>query len=213
VIKYLGSKRLLVGVLGEIATAVGATTALDLFTGTTRVAQEFKRRGVDVTAVDCATYSDVLAQCYIATDATAVDKDALAHSIDELNALAGKPGYFTETFCVQSRYFHPKNGERVDAMRDAIEERHSSSALYPVLRILTPPTTSTATSRTITCGKRWSAGTLRRTTASPANASTPAPTRRIHLSTASARCQVRSNPSSPARGPTWSLSRTTTNPW
>src|SRR6185437_3369316 len=43
VIKYLGSKRVLVPVLGQIMSAVGASTAVDLFTGTTRVAQEFKR--------------------------------------------------------------------------------------------------------------------------------------------------------------------------
>ena len=120
-IKYLGSKRLLASVLGDIATAAGAHTALDLFTGTTRVAQEFKRRGIEVTAVDCATYAEVLAQCYIATDATVVDKDRLAQALDELNELPGAAGYFTETFCVASRYFQPKNGARVDAMRDAIE--------------------------------------------------------------------------------------------
>ena len=46
-IKYLGSKRRLVPVLGQIcAASCDARTALDLFTGTTRVAQEFKRRGV-----------------------------------------------------------------------------------------------------------------------------------------------------------------------
>ena len=43
-IKYLGSKRTLVPVLSEIATSVGARTAVDLFTGTTRVAQELKRQ-------------------------------------------------------------------------------------------------------------------------------------------------------------------------
>jgi adenine-specific DNA-methyltransferase len=133
VIKYLGSKRLLAGVLGDIARAVGAGTALDVFTGTTRVAQEFKRRGVDVTALDCATYAAVLARCYIATDATRVDKDELSNAIDELNALAGKAGYFTDTFCVASRYFQPKNGARVDVMRDAIEARYRRDPLYPVL--------------------------------------------------------------------------------
>jgi adenine-specific DNA-methyltransferase len=132
-IKYLGSKRLLASVLGDIATAVGARSALDLFTGTTRVAQEFKRRGIEVTAVDSATYAEVLAQCYIATDATAVDKDELAQALDELNALPGAAGYFTETFCVASRYFQPKNGARVDAMRDAIETRYTGDPLYPVL--------------------------------------------------------------------------------
>ena len=49
-IKYLGSKRTLVPVLGAMAAATGARTAVDLFTGTTRVAQEFKRRGMLVTA-------------------------------------------------------------------------------------------------------------------------------------------------------------------
>ncbi len=74
VIKYLGSKRTLVPVLGELAVAAGARTALDLFTGTTRVAQELKRRGIDVTASDLATYSAVLSDCYVATDAAAVDE-------------------------------------------------------------------------------------------------------------------------------------------
>ena len=55
VIKYLGSKRVLVPVLGDIASAAGATTAVDLFTGTTRVAQEFKRRGIAVTGAAIAT--------------------------------------------------------------------------------------------------------------------------------------------------------------
>ena len=49
-IKYLGSKRVLVPVLGTMADAAGARTAVDLFSGTTRVAQEFKRRGIEVTA-------------------------------------------------------------------------------------------------------------------------------------------------------------------
>ena len=66
-IKYIGSKRRLVPVLGEICSAVGARTAVDLFTGTTRVAQEFKRRGAYVTAVDTARYSEVFAQCLLSS--------------------------------------------------------------------------------------------------------------------------------------------------
>ena len=69
VIKYLGSKRRLVPVLGDLFARSGAETALDLFTGTTRVAQEFKRRGGRVTAVDTARYAEVFARCHIATDA------------------------------------------------------------------------------------------------------------------------------------------------
>ena len=52
----------------------GARPALDLFTGTTRVAQEFKRRGMHVTAVDSARYAEVFAQCYVAIDGAAVDR-------------------------------------------------------------------------------------------------------------------------------------------
>ena len=132
-IKYLGSKRLLVPVLGRMAEAVGARTAVDLFTGTTRVAQEFKRRGIEVTATDSASYSEVLSDCFIATDAREVDALALAAEIDRLNALPGKPGYVTETFCKESRYFQPHNGARIDAIRDALATDHRDSPLFPVL--------------------------------------------------------------------------------
>src|SRR5436305_723891 len=78
-IKYLGSKRRLVPVLGDLCERAGARTALDLFTGTTRVAQEFKRRGARVRAVDTARYSDVIARCDVAADARAVDEAELAY--------------------------------------------------------------------------------------------------------------------------------------
>lgn len=133
-IKYLGSKRTLVPVLGELAVAAGARTALDLFTGTTRVAQELKRRGLHVTASDLATYSAVLSDCYVATDATAVDGAALDAALASLDALPGKPGYFTETFCERARFFQPRNGARVDAIRDAIERDHpAGDPLRPIL--------------------------------------------------------------------------------
>ena len=132
-IKYLGSKRLLVPVLGAMASAIEARTALDLFTGTTRVAQEFKRRGAIVTAVDTASYSDVLARCYIETDATVVDKDELADALAELAALPAKAGYFTETFCHQARYFQPKNGARIDAIREQLAASYVDSPMLPIL--------------------------------------------------------------------------------
>lgn len=132
-IKYLGSKRRLVPVLGLIAEAAGAKSAVDLFAGTTRVAQEFKRRGVEATAVDIATYSEVLARCYIATDAREVDDRELAEALDHLAALPGAAGYFTETFCVESRYFQSKNGERVDAIRTELDREFRGSPLFPIL--------------------------------------------------------------------------------
>lgn len=132
-IKYLGSKRTLVPVLGDIAARIEADTAVDLFTGTTRVAQEFKRRGLMVTATDIATYSQVLSDCYIATDGDAIDLVELDAEIGRLNALPGRAGYFTETFCQAARFFQPRNGARIDAIRDRIEADHLGSPLYPIL--------------------------------------------------------------------------------
>ena len=120
-IKYLGSKRRLVPVLGDLLERAGAATALDLFTGTTRVAQEWKRRGARVTAADSARYSAVLAQCYIGTDAGEVDRAALGEVISQLQALPGTDGYVTETFSRRARYFQEPNARRIDAIRDAIE--------------------------------------------------------------------------------------------
>ena len=132
-IKYLGSKRVLAPVLGTIATALGARTAVDLFTGTTRVAQELKRRGIEVTATDTATYSEVLGQCYIGTDADEVDREHLRAEVERLDALPGVPGYVTRTFCEQARYFQPHNGARIDAIRAAIEHDHPGGPLRPIL--------------------------------------------------------------------------------
>ncbi len=134
-IKYLGSKRRLVPALAVLASASGARSALDLFTGTTRVAQAFKRLGIEVTAVDATRCAHVLARCYVATDpdvppGLAAEADA---AVAELDRLPGRPGYVTETFCRTARYFHPDNGARIDAVRAAIEERYAGTPLWPVL--------------------------------------------------------------------------------
>ena len=132
-IKYIGSKRRLVPVLGDLASTVGcARSALDLFTGTTRVAQEFKRRGMHVTAVDSARYAEVFAHCYVATDARAVDeRRARGRAAPISTRRPGVDGYVTETFCVQSRFFQPFNGRRIDAIRDAIERDYARVAALP----------------------------------------------------------------------------------
>ena len=134
-IKYLGSKRRLIPALTVLAEASGARTGLDLFTGTTRVAQAWKRAGLTVTAVDSARFAHVLARCYVATDPTALA--ALAATVDDavdrLNRLPGAPGYVTATFCESARYFRPENGARIDAVRDAIEAEYAGTGLWPVL--------------------------------------------------------------------------------
>jgi adenine-specific DNA-methyltransferase len=135
VIKYLGSKRRLIPALTVLARASGARTGLDLFCGTTRVAQAWKGLGLTVTAVDSARVAHVLARCYVATDpATHPGLHAeLAQAVDRLNRVEGRPGYVTDTFCVASRFFRPENGARIDAVRDVIETEYAGSDLWPVL--------------------------------------------------------------------------------
>ncbi len=132
-IKYLGSKRRLVPVLTEICRASGARTALDLFTGTTRVAQAFKAEGVHVTAAGSARYAHAFARTYIETDAAAADMGALRAAVTHLNGLPGSPGYVTEEFSRQARFFQPHNAARIDAVRDAIDSEYAGSPLFPLL--------------------------------------------------------------------------------
>jgi adenine-specific DNA-methyltransferase len=120
-------------VLSEVCAASGARTALDLFTGTTRVAQAFKAQGVAVTAVDTARYAHVFAQCYIEADAAAMDRTALNAAVAHLNGLPGRPGYVHDTFSQEARFFQPFNAARIDAARDAIEQDYAGSPLYPIL--------------------------------------------------------------------------------
>jgi adenine-specific DNA-methyltransferase len=134
-IKYLGSKRRLVPALDALAVASGARTGLDLFCGTTRVAQGWKQLGVTVTAADSARFAHVLARCYVATDPGASPGFAaeVTDAIDQLNSVRGRRGYVTATFCEASRYFRPENGARIDAVRDVIERDYAGTDLWPVL--------------------------------------------------------------------------------
>lgn len=136
-IKYLGSKRTLIPVLSQLAHASGAKTALDLFTGTTRVAQAFKKLGMTVTASDVASYAECFGKTWIELDSDTANLTELAEAIGELESLPGEAGYFTQKFCVEARYFQPKNGERVDAIRERIEADYRDSWLYyPLLTSL-----------------------------------------------------------------------------
>jgi adenine-specific DNA-methyltransferase len=122
-IKYIGSKRLLVD---HIAALIGllpdARTILDLFSGTARVGAALKQRGYLVTANDHTAFAHTLARCYVEADARRWRKPA-EKLLRELARLPPAAGYFTATFCEQSRYFQPRNGARIDAIREALALR------------------------------------------------------------------------------------------
>lgn len=136
-IKYLGSKRTLVPTLSRLAQASGARTSIDLFTGTTRVAQSLKGLGQFVTTVDVASYSLAFGKTWIELDGSSAPLPELKDALADLNARRGEAGYFTKTFCLDARYFQPKNGEKIDAIREAIEVDYKGTWLYyPLLTSL-----------------------------------------------------------------------------
>ncbi|MGN6378144.1 MAG: DNA adenine methylase [Gaiellales bacterium] len=126
-IKYLGSKRLLVPAIGGVVRSLPVRSAVDLFAGTTRVGQELRRAGVRVLSNDTAAYSEVFGWAYIA--AAPDDHRQLPAILAKLNRLPDVDGYVTETFCRASRYFTEDNGRRIDAIRAGIEHLDLPPAL------------------------------------------------------------------------------------
>ena len=105
---------------------------LDLFSGASHVGHGFKKAGYRVTANDHNAYAHAIACCYVEADRERVLEDA-QRLVRELNALPGRAGYFTETFCARSRFFQPKNGARIDAIREAIARKSLDPILESVL--------------------------------------------------------------------------------
>lgn len=157
-IKYLGSKRtLLPSLLGVLRAFPELRHVADVFAGTSRVGHACKQAGLRVTANDHNAYAHCLAQCYVEADLEDVQADA-QRLLPELAALPGQPGWFTETYCLRSRFFQPHNGERVDAIRAEIERK----GLPPLLRAVVLTSLMEAADRVdSTCGlqmayvKQW----------------------------------------------------------
>jgi adenine-specific DNA-methyltransferase len=159
-IKYIGSKRLLLPRIVEVARRLPRVrSVLDMFSGTSRVGHALKAAGFEVTANDHTAYAHALARCYVACDRASVAARA-EPLLRELAQLKGDPGYFTKTFCEDARYLQPQNGARVDAMR----ERIAALALEPELEAVLLVSLMEAADRVdSTCGlqmaylKKWSA--------------------------------------------------------
>ena len=131
-IKYLGSKRRLVPVLdATLRGGGGAHRARPVHRHHTRragvqAARRARHRGRH-RALLGGVRADATSRPTPTPSTAASSRTPSTH----LNALPGEPGYFTDTFCVRSRFFQPSNGARVDAIRDAIERDHAGSPLLP----------------------------------------------------------------------------------
>ena len=135
-VKYIGSKAAL---LEEIYTFVNENlppnsqqTLLDVFTGTTRVAQAFRSHGWTVTTSDLSWASDAYAHAFILRTPTSTSH--IPQRIEELRALEPVTDWITTTYCdvVTAeggvvKMWKPENVKKADAIRNTIaawEENH-----------------------------------------------------------------------------------------
>lgn len=148
-IKYLGSKRVLIPDLLEQIKGDDVKTIVDVFSGTSRVGHALKKNGYRVIANDLSAYAKVLADCYVVADKSTHEKEA-KEVIEDLNQSdQTKDGFFTKSFCVDAKFFQPKNGRRIDWMRDRIDEL----SLTPLLKSIVLTSLMEAADRVdSTCG-------------------------------------------------------------
>lgn len=131
-VKYIGSK---LNLLDSIEMVVNKYVPLppgrrpvliDVFTGTTRVAQAFRQKGWSTVTSDLSWASEVYAKTFLQTNSNA----HLEPIIERLNKIKPKAGWLTENYCdVKSvdgtvvRVWQPHNGMKADAIRDEIEKQ------------------------------------------------------------------------------------------
>jgi adenine-specific DNA-methyltransferase len=126
-VKYIGSKRTLIPYILAAVQDLPVGRMIDAFTGTTRVAQAFRKKGWDVFASDLSWASEAYAWLFLkTTPADIPELQALVHSLNELE---GSSDWITQNYCdvVASmggiiRVWKPKNGMKADAIRNKIEE-------------------------------------------------------------------------------------------
>jgi len=123
-IKYAGSKLKIIPYILDVIKELNVKTVLDGFSGTTRVSQAFSQVGFDVTTNDVAHWSEIFAKCYLLHNQ---EKKYYQEIIDELNALKGYDGWFTQNYggdeaMTVKMPFQKKNTQKLDAIRDKIDE-------------------------------------------------------------------------------------------
>ena len=132
-IRYTGSKKEIIPNILDLIKDLDIKTTLDGFSGTTRVAQAFKKSGYDVDSNDLSVYSKVFSDCYLLNNKP---PSYFEEKIKYLDCLPGKEGWFTENYggvvtnnsrgsAVQSdnkkRPWQRHNTMRLDQIREEID--------------------------------------------------------------------------------------------
>lgn len=123
-VKYIGSKdKLLPYITQAVSSLHNIKTCIDVFTGTTRVAQALKQSGKRVLTSDLSWASE----CYSNTFIGNKDNAHLQSTLGELNNIKPINGWLAKCYCdVESdgnvvRVWQKKSGMKADAIRDKIE--------------------------------------------------------------------------------------------
>lgn len=124
-VPYMGSKQKIIPSIHKALEGIEYDSVLDLFTGTTRVAQSFKAIGKKVICNDLSEASE----CYGALFIQHEDPASLQPYLDKMNSLEGYAGWFTENYHGDrtdaqkgdGRFMQYKNTIKVDAARDYVE--------------------------------------------------------------------------------------------
>jgi adenine-specific DNA-methyltransferase len=138
-VKYIGSKASLIPYIlkciDENIPSGQIRTTIDVFTGTTRVAQAFKKRGWHVQTSDLSPASACYSGTWIGNGGR---NDRLKPFLEKLNTLSGHEGWLTKNYCdVRGekdgivRVWQAKNGRRGDSIRDQIHLWAQKGLLEP----------------------------------------------------------------------------------
>ena len=130
-VRYLGSKSKIIPLIIDVVESLNLKdrSMIDVFTGTTRVAQAFKSVGYEVTTSDLAWASEAYSNAFICNDG---NTEHLQKHIDTLNAIQPKAGWLTKNYCdgsavkrdgstIAIQVWKQKNGKKADAIRDHID--------------------------------------------------------------------------------------------
>ncbi len=123
-IKYAGSKLKLLPYIFETVKELPVKSALDAFSGTTRVSQLFAKMGLNTTANDTAVWSEIFAKAYLQNTQK---QQYYSEIIQHLNAAKPYHGWFSEYYggdlnTTEKRPFQLKNTRKLDAIRDEIDK-------------------------------------------------------------------------------------------
>jgi adenine-specific DNA-methyltransferase len=144
--RYYGGKEKLLDFISSAVAETGinhGSIFCDLFSGTTAVAKHFKQKGFTVYANDFLKFSYCLARAYIQTNkypqfkglryvipGLDCSEDAIRTVVNFLNNIKPIKGFIYNNYCPggttnldsKRMYFTDANGQRIDAIRSAIQK-------------------------------------------------------------------------------------------